>query len=599
MSEAQQSAQIQQVSVITRKTLSDPISMARVGESIKRMVLLEEPEGLAPVEDDDPVEGPILGIDLGTTNCCCAMVKESGAKRPFVIPSKKGHNTIPSVLAFNDKGKMLVGHAAHAQMEINPAQTIYGAKRLVGRPFDSPVVAQVRDRFHYDIVAGPDGLAAVKVADRILSLGQVSTFILADIRENAEAYLGNEIQRAVITVPAFYNENQRQAVRLSGEMAGLKVERILNEPTAAALAYGHARNLEAQVLMVYDLGGGTFDATVLNMKQGAFEVISTGGDTFLGGVDFDAQLMDHLLLEFQIELGGRMPEMDRVAFLRVLGAAENVKRALTSKTKVEMKLPYIGKLDGEPLDMNILVTREILDDLVRPLVQRTLDTCDAVLANRSMKVEDIDEILLVGGQTRMPLVREMIQAYFGKEPLKGVHPDESVAIGAALLGGSMADEDQDIFELIDVLPISIGTGVPGGTFRNIITGGTTLPARRIWGLSTWQDNQTELFIPIYQGESVQADENEALGILELKGLTPAPAGKVIEVDFSLSSECLLMVTAKERGGAALKDVSIRSAIGLGRQAAVVAPTKGHAAADEKPAKSGGFFGRLKRLLGGK
>ncbi|MBN2493345.1 MAG: Hsp70 family protein [Deltaproteobacteria bacterium] len=539
-----------------QRALSDRRYLGALAESIKRMVLVEESGGATPAGPlPSQVEGPIVGIDLGTTNSCCAMVKE-GSQNPFVIPSRRGHNTIPSVVALDPMGEVLVGSAAKAQMEINPARTIYGSKRLVGRPFDSPVVSQVRDRFHYEIVAGASGEAAVRIDKRLLSLEEVASYILMDIRNTAQEYLGKLVERAVITVPAYYNENQRSAVRKAGELAGLWVERIVNEPTAAALSYGYKRKADSQRLLVYDLGGGTFDASVLDLHGEVYEVLSTGGDTFLGGVDFDTQLMDHVLIEFQLDLG-RLPEMERVAFLRVLQAAEFAKRTLSSKNEVEIRLPFIGRVDGSPVNLEVKVTRQTMEELVRPLVQRTLDVCDAVLAERSMKPADIDDILLVGGQTRMPLVRQMIQEHFGKEPLKGVHPDESVATGAALLAKSV-DEPGNL-KLVDVLPISIGVGVPGGTLRRLISAGTTLPASRTYGFYTYFNGQTEMYLPVYQGDSTQVDQNESLGVVELEGIPPGPAGsKMIEITLSLNAEGLLAVAAKERGGAQLADVSLRT-----------------------------------------
>ncbi len=571
-------------------------------DSLRRMILIDGDadvgEAARPAPAGTKKEGLIIGIDLGTTNCCCAMVK---GERPFVIPSRRGHNTIPSVVAINEVGDELVGSAAKAQMEINPQRTIYGSKRLIGRPFDSPVVQQMRDRFHYQIVEGKNNEAAVLIDDRIMSLEEVAALILTEIRDTAQEYLGQIIERAVITVPAFYNENQRQAVRKAGELAGFQVERILNEPTAAALTFG-VKSEGDRRLLVYDLGGGTFDASVLDLKGDVYEVLSTGGDTFLGGVDFDTQLMDHILIEFQLNLG-KIPDMDRVAYLRVLQGAEFAKRSLSSKSEADVHLPFIGKLDGEPVDLDVKVTREQLETLVTPLVQRTLDVCESVLAQRSLKSEDIDDILLVGGQTRMPLIWQKIHELFGKEPLKGVHPDESVATGAALMGHSITRKAD--FKLIDVLPISIGVGVPGGMFRKVITAGTALPAARTYGLYTYVDNQSEMIIPVYQGESIEIDEGELLGTVELTGIPPGPAGsRMIEVTFALSPECLLSVTARDHDGGRLADVHFNAQDSLESMAAKLAsvPKKAAAAAaavekpEEPPKKKRGFIGWLKGLF---
>ncbi len=531
-----------------------PHATGALEQSLRRMVLLDEDRDLEKLKavsaNMEQAQGPILGIDLGTTNSCGAIVKNG---KPFVIPSRRGHNTIPSVVAINEVGDELVGHAAKAQMEINPGRTIYGSKRLVGRPFDSPVVREVRDRFHYKIVKGEDNSASVQIDDKILSLEQVAAMILTEIRDTAQEYLGGYIERAVITVPAFFNENQRQAVRKAGELAGFKVERILNEPTAAAITFGMKAEGD-RTLLVYDLGGGTFDATLLEMKGNTFEVLSTGGDTFLGGVDFDNQLMDHVLIEFQLSLG-KMPEIDRVAYLRVLQGAEFAKRTLSSKNEARITLPFIGRLDGQPVNLDLTVDRKTFEHLVTPMVDRTMDVCESVLAQRGLGTDVVDDILLVGGQTRMPLIWDKIRNLFGKEPLKGVHPDESVAIGAALMGKSINKKAS--FKLVDVLPMSIGIGVPGGTFRKVISAGTALPASRTYGLYTYLDNQTKMVIPVYQGEASDVDENELLGIVELTGIEPGPAGsKMIEMTFGLTQECLLRVTAKERDGGELADVQL-------------------------------------------
>jgi len=534
----------------------EPLAAISVNrQSIKQ--ILSKMEMISEVSEDvsksknDEAQAPkgiVLGIDLGTTNSCCAIVKDG---RPFIIPSDKGHSTIPSVVAIDPMGEIIVGHAAKAQMEINPKKTVYGSKRLVGRPFESPIVRQVRDRFHYEIVSGKDGHAAVSINDKVMSLEKVSGHILTYLRDVAQDYLGKVIMRAVITVPAYYNENQRSAVREAGQLAGLHVERILNEPTAAALAYGHKREQD-QTMLVYDLGGGTFDASILRISGNKYEVLATGGDTFLGGVDFDAQLMDHIVIEFQLELG-KLPQMERVALLRALQGAEFAKCALSSRSEYEVRLPFIASVDGKPVDLNVKITREQLDELVGPLVQRSLTVCDEVLEQAGLTAEDLDSILLVGGQTRMPLVWSAIEERYGITPLKGVHPDESVAVGAALLADSF--DSIDALELIDVLPISIGVGVPGGDFINLIPSGTNVPISRTYSLHTFEHNQTEIIIPVYQGESEKIDENEYLGTVNMRGIPPGPPGsRTIEVTFSLNSECLLTVSAKDSEAGDLGEV---------------------------------------------
>jgi len=551
---------------------------AGLERSLRRMVLVSGDSAVrpAPARRGKGRAGPIIGIDLGTTNTCCAVVKGG---RPLVIPSRRGHNTVPSVVALSTVGEVLVGQAARAQMEINPERTIYGSKRLIGRPFASPVVRQVRDRFHYRIVEGPRREAAVQIGERQFSLEEVSSKILEEVRAIAQDYLGTTVERAVITVPANYNENQRQAVCRAGELAGLQVERIVNEPTAAALAYGYNRQIDQKVL-IYDLGGGTFDASVLNLYGNVYEVVATGGDTFLGGLDFDSQLADWVLNQFQQSLG-RLPQMERVSFLRVLQGAEFAKIALSNAGTARVHLPFIGTLDGKPVALDQTVSREVLEELCRPLVARTLQVCDEVLARARLDHAGIDQILLVGAQTRMPLVWRMIQEHFGKEPLKGVHPDESVALGAALLAESL--DKLDAVVLIDVLPMSIGVGVPGSAFRRILEAGTPLPASRTFGLFTFQDNQQEMVLPVFQGEGANTDDNEFLGAVHMTGIPPGPAEKrMIEVTFSLSPECLLTVSARDREGAALCEVimstretpaELRKQLGLAEApAAALSPT---------------------------
>lgn len=534
---------------------------------LEQMELVDEKFG-DPVEDATSGRAPkglVLGIDLGTTNSCCAFVKDG---KPFVIPSRRGHRTIPSVVAVDPTGQVVVGHAAKAQMEINPAKTVYGSKRLVGRPYDSPIVQQVRDRFHYQIVAAPDGRAAVKIDDQVLSLEKVASLILNEIRDVAQDYLGKVVMRAVITVPAYYNENQRSAVRAAGRLAGLHVERILNEPTAAALAYGYQRRKD-QKLLVYDLGGGTFDATVMQIQGNRFEVLATGGDTFLGGVDFDTQLMDHLIIEFQLKLG-KLPHMERVALLRAMQGAEFAKCTLSSREQYQVRLPYIGTVDDQPVDLDVSVGREQLEQLVEPLIDRTMNVCEQVLNRAEVSKAELDAILLVGGQTRMPLIWKKIAQRFGKQPLKGVHPDESVAVGAALLADSI--DSLDAVVLSDVLPMTIGVGVPGGKFYPLIESGVRVPVSRTYAVHTFLDNQRELLLPVYQGESELVDENEYLGTVHVRGIPPGPPGsRIIDLAFSLSPECLLTVKASDRQAGELTEVlmttrdtpsSLRQKLGL-------------------------------------
>ncbi|HET7786999.1 MAG TPA: Hsp70 family protein [Myxococcales bacterium] len=498
--------------------------------------------GPAPAAKADERQGPIIGIDLGTTNSAAAVMRHG---KPFVIPSREGYNTIPSIVAINDKGNVIVGHPAKGQLLINPTNTVYGAKRLVGRQFESPVVRDLIDRFPYKIVAGERGEAAVQMRDRQLSLQEVSALVLTEVKEIAQQYLKAQVSRAVITVPAYYNDNQRQAVREAGELAGLKVERILNEPTAAALAFAHGRKLDSRVL-VYDLGGGTFDASVLELRDNVYEVISIGGDTFLGGVDFDKAVVGHLLAKFKEQHGIEFPG-DRVALQRVNDAAERAKIALSEQMEVQVKVPFVALVDGKPFDLDATLTRSELIKLTGHLVNRTLAVCAELLAARGLKPGDVEDVLLVGGQSRMPLVRERVRQLFGKEPSKAVHPDEAVALGAAVLAHSLQSATGEGVVLVDVLPMSIGVGLPGGRFKKIVERNTALPFRKAMSLLTTRDQQESLEIAVFQGENERAQENEYLGTLLVGGIEKAPRGsEEFEILFELSSEALLTVTAQSQ-----------------------------------------------------
>ncbi|RKH14374.1 TIGR02266 family protein, partial [Corallococcus sp. CA053C] len=488
---------------------------------------------------EPPRTGAVIGIDLGTTNSCAAFVR---GNKPAVLHSREGHNTVPSILAFNQRGKLVVGHPAKGQMLTNPRQTVYGAKRLVGRPYASPIVGQIKDRFHYEIAAGQAGEAAVRLGDRIYSLQQISALILREVREVAQNQLGQPISRAVITVPAYYNDNQRQAVREAGKLAGLYVERILNEPTAAALAYGYGRKLNQRVL-VYDLGGGTFDASVLELHDTVYEVISTGGDTFLGGIDFDNAIVEYLLEEFRQQTG-RAFQGDRVALQRINDAAERAKCALSERSEMRVHVAFVTMIDNKPYDLDVVLTRQKLIALTEKLVDRTLQVCDEVLQAKGLKPQDIDEVILVGGQSRFPLVHEKITKFFNQPPSKGVHPDEAVALGAALLAHSLGQLEGVV--LIDVLPMAIGVGLPGGRFKPVLERNVALPASKVYTLSTHRDDQTELELTVFQGDAERAQDNEYLGTLRLAGLPKRPRGTVqVTVTFEVNNESLLKVVARE------------------------------------------------------
>jgi molecular chaperone DnaK len=497
---------------------------------------------LESAEEDPPVgtsSSPVIGIDLGTTNSCAAVVIDG---KPRIIPSHRGYNTTPSVVAYSEEGKLLVGHEAKAQMELNPINTIYGSKRLIGRHYSSPAVQQVKDRFHYKIVNGPNHEAYVEIRGQMLDLKKVSAFILKEFKELAEEMLRQEVNRAVISVPAYYNENQRQAVREAGNLAGLAVDRIVNEPTAAALAYGYKQGLEKRIL-VYDLGGGTFDASLLDLYEDVFEVISTGGDSFLGGVDFDNQLIDHVLNEFCQEIG-QVPELNRVAMQRLRNAVEHAKCELSEKESTTVHVPFFVKVADQPRDLKIDLNRETQEMLVAPLVERSMQVVEAVLEKAKEQAAKPDDVILVGGQTRMPLVRRHLVQKFKKEPQKGVHPDEAVAIGAALLGNALGKIDNVL--LIDVLAVSIGYGLPGGGFRPVLMAGNTLPSSVTFVIRTEQDQQKSLDLLVFQGDSDRVLNNEYLGTVTISEISPSPKGKVqLKVTFNLDREGLLEVASVE------------------------------------------------------
>ena len=492
-----------------------------------------------PPKEEPKREGPVIGIDLGTTNSCAAYVRNG---KPEVLRSREGHNTVPSILALNTRGKMVIGHPAKGQMLTNPRQTVYGAKRLVGRAYESPIVQHIKDRFHYEVAPGDSGEAAVKLGNRVFSLQQISALILREVREVAQNQLAQPVSRAVITVPAYYNDNQRQAVREAGQLAGLYVERILNEPTAAALAYGYGRKLKQRIL-VYDLGGGTFDASVLELHDTVYEVISTGGDTFLGGIDFDNAIVEYLLEEFQKQTGKAF-QGDRVAMQRIHDAAERAKCALSERTDMRIHVAFVTMIDNTPYDLDVTLTRKKLTELTEKLVDRTIEVCGEVLEAKGLTPKDIQEVVLVGGQSRFPLVHEKITKYFGKPPTKNVHPDEAVALGAALLAHSLGQKEG--VTLIDVLPMAIGVGLPGGRFKAVMERNAALPASKAYTLTTHRDNQAELEVSIFQGESNRVAENEFLGTLKLSGLPHRPRGEVqVTITFEVNNESLLKVTAKE------------------------------------------------------
>jgi molecular chaperone DnaK len=496
-----------------------------------------------------------IGIDLGTSNSCAAVVQNGRAR---VIPSRDGYNTIPSMVALNQRQRVVVGRNAKGQLLFNPTRTVHGAKRLVGRAFDSSVVQAMLPHFPYEVTSTEDGFCAVRLGPLTLSMEQVQALVLQEVKGVAENFVGEEVNRAVITVPAYYSERQREAVRRAGALAGLHVERILNEPTAASLAYAWGRNVRERVL-VYDLGGGTFDASVLELADRVYQVVSTGGDTFLGGVDFDERIVDHLVSEFERQHGPFRG--DAVALSRLADAAERAKCALSEQESFPIHLPYLASVGGTPTALDATLTRSELERLVAPLVERTVRTCARVLRDKGLGPGDVDEVILVGGQSRMPLVQERIRTFFGKVPSKAVHPDEAVAIGAALLAQSL--DSAEGLVLIDVVPISIGVGLPGGGGRvkRVIERNSPLPVRKEYQLATTKDDQKTFDLWIFEGEGTTVAECQYLGTVQLTGLPRGSKGSVrIAVAFDLGEECLLSVRARE--------------LGSGREVEVVFTTKG-------------------------
>jgi molecular chaperone DnaK len=482
---------------------------------------------------DKPI---LLGIDLGTTNTCVAYVRNKVAR---VVPSDKGSLILPSVVAVSEKGDLLVGQVAKDQMVVNPRNTIYGAKRLIGRQYNSKVVQDIKHYFSYEIVEGPNGESAVVLAGKVYSLPQISAFVLQHCKRVAEATLGQEISEAIISVPAYYNDNQRNAVKEAGKLAGFKVKRIVNEPTAAALAYGLNRGFDHKVL-VYDLGGGTFDVSVLHLHGNVMEVLCTGGDTFLGGVDFDNRIIDFVLEEFRNETKIDLTQSP-IAMQRIKGAAEAAKIDLSLLSNVVVELNYITDRKGKPVDLRIPLSRERVNTLTMDLVDRSFELVGRVLAEKNLKTSDIQEVLLVGGQTRMPLVQGKAHQFFGKPPRKGVHPDESVALGAALLAESM--QEIDSVTLVDALSMPIGFAVPGGRFRKVIEKNTQIPSKKSFRLPPAKDGMG-LELDIFQGDSDRIIDNEYLGTLKFPAES---AGQ--RVNFLLDEECLLHVTVEGLSGA--------------------------------------------------
>ncbi|MBF0095508.1 MAG: molecular chaperone DnaK, partial [Alphaproteobacteria bacterium] len=499
----------------------------------------------------------VIGIDLGTTNSCVAIMEGRDAR---VIENAEGARTTPSMVAFADAGERLVGQPAKRQAVTNPENTLFAIKRLIGRRADDPVTEKDRHLVPYKIVRADNGDAWVEAEGQKYSPSQISAFILGKMKETAEAYLGEKVTQAVITVPAYFNDSQRQATKDAGRIAGLEVLRIINEPTAAALAYGLDKK-KSGVIAVYDLGGGTFDVSVLEIGDGVFEVKSTNGDTFLGGEDFDARIMDYLADEFKKESGIDLRK-DRLALQRLKEGAEKAKIELSSSMQTEVNLPFITADASGPKHLNIKLTRAKLEALVEDLISRTVDPCKKALKDAGLKASEIDEVILVGGMTRMPKVQQTVKDLFGREPHKGVNPDEVVAIGAAIQGGVLKGEVKDVL-LLDVTPLSLGIETLGGVFTRLIDRNTTIPTRKSQVFSTAEDGQTAVTIRVFQGEREMAADNKILGQFDLVGIPPAPRGvPQVEVTFDIDANGIVHVTAKDKATGKEQAIRIQASGGL-------------------------------------
>jgi molecular chaperone DnaK len=522
--------------------------------------------------------GKVIGIDLGTTNSCVAVMDGKNAR---LIENAEGMRTTPSIVAFTSDGERLVGQPAKRQAVTNPTNTIFAVKRLIGRRYDDPMVEKDKGLVPYKIIKASNGDAWVEADGKSYSPSQISAFILQKMKETAEANLGEKVTQAVITVPAYFNDAQRQATKDAGKIAGLEVLRIINEPTAAALAYGLEKKKQSKIA-VYDLGGGTFDISILDIGDGVFEVKSTNGDTFLGGEDFDMRLVNYLADEFQREQGINLRK-DSLARQRLKEAAEKAKIELSATTQTEINLPFITADATGPKHLVIKLTRAKFESLVEDLVQKTIEPCLNALKDAGLTAKDINEVVLVGGMTRMPKIQEVVQEIFGQEPHKGVNPDEVVAIGAAIQAGVLQGDVKDVL-LLDVTPLSLGLETLGGVFTRLIERNTTVPAKKSQVFSTAEDNQSAVTIRVFQGEREMAADNKLLGQFDLMGIPPAPRGMPqIDVTFDIDANGIVNVSAKDKGTGKEQRIQIQASGGLSESdiERMIKDAEAHAVEDKK------------------